>query len=247
MAWSDWYRFSEIFEYYGPVDENAEIRETRKLFGIFGKEGHLHTDDGFRLRSMDERPLIGPSLDELPCPLQRGDIGCYMFRIDLRDNSDDSHKWDYIGLCAELNDGIRKRLMSHFRKLCDLPNALANVEEAWCVDPIKENPDRNKRPISWKHEDIRGTNQTENFAAISAYIRGIFANDPGAIANPKSQFFEKYVKIRLLLLEPAARAAQKVAKAEGLALAAYRNKFGYIPKLNSQEEIQTLENFIEGL
>jgi len=197
------------------------------------------------LRSMGRGPLIGPSLDEVPCPLQRGDIGCYMLRIDLRDNSGDGHKWDYIGLCAELRDGIRKRLTDHFRKLCDLPNALANVEKAWCMDAIKRNPERNKRPISWEHDDIRGTHQTENFAVISASIRGIFANDPGAIANPKSQFFEKYVKIRLLRLEPGKRVSEEIEKAEGLALAAYRNKFGHFPKLNHQDEIQTLEGFIE--
>ena len=83
--------------------------------------GPLHTDDGFRLRSMErfsqrEFPLK-ISLNKLKCPLFDGEIGCYWIRI----HKPKAFKYEYIGRSAAQHDGIRKRLTSHFRELCNLP------------------------------------------------------------------------------------------------------------------------------
>jgi hypothetical protein len=248
--WSRWYDFSELFEYYGPVRHNSEKSENRHIYKIFGKEGNLFTDDGFRLRSMTsfegQKKLVGKTLDEEPCPLNKGDVGCYMFRVDLTCKGDE-HKWDYIGLSAEKTDGIRKRLTSHFRKLCDLPNALRNEEDAWCIDKIEINPHRNKRPLSWEKNDIRGMRgQTANFKKASADIRELFSNDSGAIANPENKFFEKYVKIRLLVIAGNGKnIIETVNKAEGLALKAYESRFGVFPELNERDETKYLKGFVD--
>jgi len=52
------------------------------------------------------------SLETFPCPLERGDIGCYFVRVRVEDTV-----WDYIGKSAELKKGISDRLREHLIKI----------------------------------------------------------------------------------------------------------------------------------
>ena len=83
MKWTRWHKFGEIFEYHGPVRHTGV--SSPKSFKYKDLLGPLHTDDGFRLRSMErfsqrEFPLK-ISLNKLKCPLFDGEIGCYWIRI----------------------------------------------------------------------------------------------------------------------------------------------------------------------
>ena len=114
--WSRFYKFWEVYEYHGHFDESGESRRGKVLFD--GSEGVPHSDGGFRLRATSEgrlsfssRPLK-TSLEMLPCPLERGDIGCYFVRVRVEDAV-----WDYIGKSAELDKGISDRLREHLIKI----------------------------------------------------------------------------------------------------------------------------------
>ena len=114
--WSRFYNFSEIWEYHGLFD--AFGRSTRTPITHEGKTGRPHTDSGFRLRSWPStrnsfRDIpLSESLENLPCPLDRNDWGCYFLRIELGDDF-----WDYIGRSKagskEGGYGIWKRLNLH--------------------------------------------------------------------------------------------------------------------------------------
>ena len=114
--WSRFYKFWEVYEYHGHFDELGESRRGKVLFD--GNEGVPHSDGGFRLRSTSGGSLsfsnipLKTSLETFPCPLERGDIGCYFVRVCVEDAV-----WDYIGKSAELKKGISDRLREHLIKL----------------------------------------------------------------------------------------------------------------------------------
>jgi len=114
--WSRFYKFWEVYEYHGHFDELGESRRGKVLFD--GNEGVPHSDGGFRLRSTSGGSLsfsnipLKTSLETFPCPLERGDIGCYFLRVRVEDTV-----WDYIGKSAELIKGISDRLREHFIKI----------------------------------------------------------------------------------------------------------------------------------
>jgi hypothetical protein len=116
VQWSSFYNFSEIYEYHGHFDSFGRSSRGLRTFG--GKEGRPHSDGGFRLRSALSRNLsfsstpLKASLDTLPCPLSKGDIGCYFLRIKVGERN-----WDYIGKSAESKKGISDRLREHFIKI----------------------------------------------------------------------------------------------------------------------------------
>ena len=113
--WHRFYKFSEVFEYYGPIDESG-ISASKIISNWKGKKGPLHTDNGFRLRSLSNgsfrKTKLEESLSLCPCPLERGDIGCYWIRVSALNKN-----WDYIGKCGEKLNGIYKRLVDHLIKL----------------------------------------------------------------------------------------------------------------------------------
>ena len=116
FQWSSFYNFSEIYEYHGHFDTARRSSRGLRIFG--GEEGRPHSDGGFRLRSALSRNLsfsstpLKTSLDKLPCPLSKGDIGCYFLRIKLGERN-----WDYIGKSAVSQKGISDRLREHFIKI----------------------------------------------------------------------------------------------------------------------------------
>src|SRR6056300_135053 len=112
-SWSRWYKFSELYEYYGPVINSGKINKNRKIFSYNNIEGNLHEDDGFRLRSkesfsFDKIPLK-VSLEDLPCPLKNTVVwGCYWLRI--KTNNQTKINYNYIGQSTDRANGLRKRL-----------------------------------------------------------------------------------------------------------------------------------------
>ena len=114
--WSRWYKFSELFEYYGPLDPSIKPTRTKNKISWKGKTGYLLTDNGFRLRSKKYRDLyskidLDPSLQDLPCLLDKTDIGVYWIKIVGKN----LNRYDYIGEAGK--QGIYKRLIDHFTKI----------------------------------------------------------------------------------------------------------------------------------
>lgn len=116
VQWSRFYKFWEIYEYHGYFDESGKSTRTEVEFQ--GELGVPHSDGGFRLRSTSGGSLsfsnipLKTSLETFPCPLERGDIGCYFVRVRVEDAV-----WDYIGKSAELKKGISDRLREHLIKI----------------------------------------------------------------------------------------------------------------------------------
>ena len=114
--WSRFYKFWEVYEYHGHFDESGESGRKKVVFE--SNEGVPHSDGGFRLRSTSGGGLsfsnipLKTSLETFPCPLERGDIGCYFVRVRVEDTV-----WDYIGKSAELKKGISDRLREHLIKI----------------------------------------------------------------------------------------------------------------------------------
>lgn len=114
--WSRFYKFWEVYEYYGPFDESGQ--SSRKTVLFEGAQGVPHSDGGFRLRSTSGGRLsfsnipLKTSLETFPCPLERSDIGCYFVRVCVENTV-----WDYIGKSVELTKGISDRLREHFIKI----------------------------------------------------------------------------------------------------------------------------------
>jgi hypothetical protein len=104
------------FEYHGHFVSNGASSRGIKLFE--GAKGYPHSDGGFKLRSVTEGRLsfskepLKIDLRTLPCPLEKGDIGCYLLRVQV-----EQEVWDYMGKSAELKKGIADRLREHFIKL----------------------------------------------------------------------------------------------------------------------------------
>jgi len=218
MTWTQWYSFKEIFEYYGFIDEKNSGEGTD--YSYLGKTGKRHEDDGFRLRSKARfssrlMPLEGPSLTDLLCPISDNPIvGCYFIRIQY-----DSRHYDYIGKSSDVNYGIRKRLTSHFRKLCNIPGKSSEIQ--------------------WR-TGIRGLKTTEQFEKISKQIETDLKLD---ISDPKSLFFQNHVFIKFIPINPLRRESiLQIHRIEGMALQAYKNKYGHFPILNSRDETIGIEN-----
>ena len=224
IQWTRWYRFHEIFEYHGPID--FEYKKTnQKIYKYKDLSGPLHTDDGFRLRSMERFsnknfPLETP-LSKLKCPLSNGDIGCYWIKIKKINSFD----YNYIGRTWETKNGIRKRLTSHLRELNDLPN----------------DPNGN-----FKLRDIRGIGEfRKKFKEASAIIRKKIGN----ISDPSLNFFKDYVTIKFIKILPGTKKTETIerdiAKIEGMALAAYKHNYKDFPNLNSVDETSGLNGFFD--
>ena len=222
LKWSPWLDFSQLYEYYGLVDDTGGPNPSRKIISYLGKTGRPHQDDGFRLRS-NLKPSTGKQLDlatplhEIPCPLSIGDLGCYWLRIEVPNKI----VLDYIGQSAEKKSGywgITKRLTEHFRKLCCIPDS---------------------SNLSW--DDIRGVTPTRRFSEASKKIKELGFGD---IADPKSEFFNKYIKIKLLIVPDTAHAAKTIHRIEGMAIAAYKQKYGMFPHLNERDETRGLDGFL---
>ena len=222
LRWSPWLDFSQLYEYYGLVDDTGGPNPSRKTLSYLGKTGRPHQDDGFRLRS-NRKPATGSqlelvvSLDDKPCPLNIGDLGCYWLRIEVPNKI----MFDYIGQSAEKKSGhwgIPQRLTDHFRKLCCIPDT---------------------SNLSW--DDIRGVSPTKKFSEASKLIKGLGVGD---ITDPKSKFFDKYVKLKLLIVPDTAHAVKTIHRIEGMAIAAYKQKNGIFPHLNDRDETIGLDGFL---
>tara|TARA_B100000900_G_scaffold299837_1_gene258395 strand:+ start:787 stop:1467 length:681 start_codon:yes stop_codon:yes gene_type:complete len=226
MKWTRWYKFGAIFEYHGPVRHNGV--SSPKSFKYKDLLGPLHTDDGFRLRSMErfsqrEFPLK-ISLNKLKCPLFDGDIGCYWIRI----HKPKVFKYEYIGRSAEKNDGIRKRLTGHFRELCNLP-----------ADPNGRFTMRNIRGY-YDKKNNKTKNFRKNFLLASNDIRKNFGN----LSDPNTNFFDQYVSIKFISI-PKKNSLRDSIKIEGMALAAYKLQFSEFPNLNKIDEAKGLNGFFD--
>lgn len=121
-VWSKFYNFSEVYEYYGDfIDEKIDLIK-RKAVEVEGRKLFPHSDGGFRLRSALNGEMGGDlsfslrnlneTLEETPCPLKFGDIGCYFVRVNVN-----GKKWDYIGRSREKTKGITERLRQHLLKI----------------------------------------------------------------------------------------------------------------------------------
>jgi len=116
--WTRWYKFSEVFEHHGWIADNSQSNYNIQ---INNKTGKLHTDGGFRLKSLKRGSLSDyhDPKDEDTCPLKKGDLGLYWIHIK---SSNGIACKDYIGKSDEVKDGIMKRLIDHFQKLSVLPS-----------------------------------------------------------------------------------------------------------------------------
>ena len=222
LKWSSWLDFSQLYEYYGLVDDTGGPNQSGKTLSYLGKTGRPHQDDGFRLRS-NPKPSTGNwldlnvSLDDKPCPLKIGDLGCYWLRIEVPNKI----LFDYIGQSAEKKSGhwgIPKRLTEHFRKLCSIPDT---------------------SNLSWA--DIRGVSPTKRFSDASKLIKELGVGDP---TDPKSEFFNKYVKLKLLIVPDTTHSAKTIHRIEGMAISAYKQKYGDFPHLNDRDETIGLDGFL---
>jgi len=219
---SSWYSFSDLYEYYGFIDDTGEVNRSKKVFSYLEKTGKPHQDDGFRLRS-NPNPATAAGVqlrEELTtrcCPLVRGDIGCYWIRIEVPGQL----LRDYIGQCNERIWGISKRLTDHFRKLCSIPDS---------------------SDLTWR--DIRGVTQTHRFNEASKFIKIELKID---LTDPGTAFFDQYVKVKFIKIVDAPTADKKIHRIEGMAMAAYRAHYGKFPHLNSTDETIGLEGMLEEL
>ena len=211
-TWSPWYPFGQLFEYRGLVDETDMTQRRKKEVTWKGSTGFMHRDNGFRLRSFDytsgsfrNMPLWVP-LEDLPCPLNNGDLGVYWLRINT-----DQGQYNYIGLCGSDQNSIFKRLVDHFTK------------------------------IAGTFEHSSGFKDTGNFKDFRVKLKEL------DLDTDSSDFFEKRVEIAFVKVESRELTPQKVAKIEGMAIQAFKNKFGHFPELNSRNETIGLEGMpLEG-
>ncbi len=216
LKWSDWLDFGQLYEYHGFIDDTGGPNRSRKTLSYLDKKGPRHQDDGFRLRS-NKNPSTGSRiplskpLEDHPCPLKVGDKGCYWLRIEVPGKI----QLDYIGQSSEKKWGISKRLSDHFRKICSIPET---------------------SDVSW--DDIRGISPTKNFTEASARLKTLGLGD---ITDPKSEFFKQYVKIKLIIVPDTANAPKTIHRIEGMAMAAYRQKYGFFPHLNKRDETVGLD------
>lgn len=218
--WTKWVPFSQLYEYFGFIDDSGGKNRSKMRLTYLGKTGPPHTDDGFRLRS-NTHPAstssfeLKESLEDLPCPLNKGDMGCYWLRVNVPNQI-----FDYIGQCAEEKHGMTKRLTNHFRKLCAIPA---------------------RTDFKWKKE-IRGVSTTELFEKASEKLASLGV---GELSDPKSLFFEKYVTIKYIVVPPSAGASKKIHRIEGMAMARYELEYGRFPNLNARDETIGLKGFLE--
>lgn len=232
--WTPWLKFDELFEYHGVIQGDPGRGTCKKLRQHLGKKGKLHTDDGFRLRSHYAQNGSFPketkiSMDELKCPLLRGMVGCYHIRISYK-----KEERNYIGQCAELKDGMRKRLTQHFRKICNIP----------------DHPYQLKLPKKDRYtkDDARGMPKGEKmdmkFKELGKMFQEKHNIDP---SNPEERFWD-LVEIRFVHVDPKKKTfTKKIEKIEGVAIATFILENKCIPELNSANELVGMKNFSKKL
>lgn len=234
--WTDWQKFSSLFEYHGLVwqegDPGNDSTTSHKVYEHLGKTGTLHTDDGFRLRSMSSKrtsfpDLLTKSLEEESCLLKDKMVGCYHIRILIGEES-----WNYIGQCAEKTAGMRKRITTHFRKLCNIPE-----------HPYQCKVKPEKRVVSIRGVSSGG-NKDKKFKKTGKTFRKEYKLDP---SDPEGGFWE-YVQIRFVHVDPSkSDYDKKIEKLEGLAIMALIFEKECLPELNSRNELIGMENFSKKL
>jgi hypothetical protein len=228
--WTPWLKFNELFEYHGVIQGDPGRARSKKLRQHLGKKGTLHSDDGFRLRSHYASNGSFPNetkilQDEVKCPLLKGMVGCYQIRISHQG----VHR-NYIGQCAELDDGMRKRITQHFRKLCNIPDHPYQLKlpkkDRYTKDDARGMPTGEKTDIKFKE--------------LGKMYREKHNIDP---SDPEGQFWD-LVEIRFVHVDPKKKNfKKKIEKIEGLAIIAFIFENECPPELNSKNELVGMVNF----
>ena len=232
--WTPWLKFNNLFEYHGLIwqkgDPGRDSTKDHKVFTHLGKTGTLHTDEGFRLRSHSYAGTSFPKetkilLDEVECPLEKGMVGCYHIRISYN-----KEKWNYIGQCSELQNGMRKRITQHFRKICNIPD-----------HPYQIKLPKKDRYTKDDARGFKGGEKTDTkFKELGKTFREKHKIDP---SDPEERFWD-LVKIRFVHVDPKRLYfKKKIEKIEGLAIMAFIFENKIPPELNSKNELVGMANF----
>ncbi|MEC8694411.1 MAG: hypothetical protein VXX88_04505, partial [Pseudomonadota bacterium] len=190
--------------------------------------------------------------------------GVYFIRIHGVENCKHSSGfYDYIGLSSAEGTGqqagIYGRVADHYRKIVGLPGRGDIKKVIW---------DRHRPDLREKLEDTHKyfkDQKFENYASLREFFnKGAKTSDssgdgnwsalPEEVLNKLTtlasirKFFEKNVRFSYNAYTPSKksgsgndRVQEEVAKAEGLALAAYIKGHGKIPFLNVRNELASLE------
>ncbi len=253
VGWKEWRPFTEYFQinpYVGHPGKPTQWKTT--LEGTFGD---LSQDHGLA-------PLPETALDfkTVTAPLK----GVYFIRIHGVENcKHPSGFYDYIGLSSAKGTsqqaGIYGRVADHYRKIVGLPGRGDIKKLIW---------DRHRPDLRGNREDTHEyfkDQKFENYESLREFFnKGAKTSDssgdgnwsalPEEVMNKLTtlvsirEFFQKNVRFSYNAYTPSKksgsgndRVQEEVAKAEGLALAAYIEGHGEIPFLNVRNELASLE------
>jgi len=251
-TWSPWYRFGQLFEYRGLVDETDKTKRRRKKVTWKGSAGFMHRDNGFRLRSFDytsgsfsNMPLWVP-LEDLPCPLSKGDLGVYWLKIKT-----DQGQYNYIGLSGSGQTAIFKRLVDHFTKIAGTFEHSAGFKDTENFKDFREDMEEFYRDA----DSPDFFEKRVEIAFVKVKSKKLTPKEINKIKNNitkefESKFIELTPQIDDVIKSMAKQACknksreltlEKVAKIEGMAIQAFQDKYDHPPELNFRDETIGLE------
>lgn len=256
--WSPWFSFGEVFEYRGLIDETGETVRGIEVEWK-GSTGLLHRDNGFRLRSLDyatgsfSNMDLYQSLVDVPCPLNKGNIGVYWLRIDTP-----LGHYDYIGLSGSEKTSIFKRLVDHFTKIAgtfgpstgfgDTKNFKTFREEMENLGIDTDSPDFFENNVKICFVKVEDTTKAPKIKGMALEkFKKKYSDIPReemdklGIDTDSSGFCENNVKICFVEVKEGSEVNKKVAKIEGMAIQAFKDKYKIFPKLNARDETIGLE------
>ena len=252
-GWKEWRPFTEYFNinpYVGHPGRPTKWKTT--LEGTFGDLSQHHGLAPLPGAAFDFNQVIEPPK------------GVYFIRIHGVENcKHPSGFYDYIGLSSALGTsqqaGIYGRVADHYRKIVGLPHRGKLKYVIW----DRHRPDL-KGNEEATHEYFKDC-EFENYESLREFVNrgaetrgssgdGNWSALPDEVMNKLTtfasirEFFEKNVRFSYNAYTPSKksesmqdRVQEEVAKAEGLALAAYIERHRQKPFLNVRNELASLE------
>jgi len=263
MGWTDWtdlVPFTDHFQIRQYVGHTLRRRDWQTT--LEENSDYLSTAEGLW-------PVAGGKFDfedtDVIPDVSKIPVGVYFIRIEGGENHTKSGFFDYIGMAEPHKDpnprkfqvGIFQRAYDHYRKIVGIPHR-GNIgrliskgypdlhERSERVKKFKDQNFRNYEELREFFDNCDRDGKIQDIPNQFRNLTEVFRDELKTFEDIK-KFFGTKVRFSYNLYSGAsgANAAKQIAKAEGLALLAYKNKYKEIPYLNDANELKSLERFNE--
>jgi len=252
-GWTDLVPFTDHFQIRHYVGHAAAKRDWNTT--LEGVPGHLSRAEGLW-------PVDGGKFDFTDIDVNKIPVGIYFIRIEGGESHHPSGFFDYIGLANphttarpnRFQVGIFQRAYEHYRKIVGIPHR--NKISEYISKGYPDLHERSEWIAEFKNQNFKNYEELRKFFD-DCDKEGHISDIPKNFKNITEKFRDELTtfesikkffatKVRFSYnLYSGANAEPQIAKGEGLALLAYKNRYEAIPYLNDANVLSAIGRFNE--